>query len=159
MRRLTLGEWSSLAEVVASTGVIVSLVFVAHTVRQNTREVRAAQADLVHAASREIEMAVAADSEWSRILVEATRGGSLAPEEWYRYDAYVVSHLDLWDQLLSRHAEGLIDPSFFDGWNVYFEDFVERHVTEEVWARIEWQWPLDPFRSRVREVVSRGSAP
>jgi hypothetical protein len=41
MRRLTLGEWASIAEIVSAVAVVISLIYVGYQINQNTEEVRA----------------------------------------------------------------------------------------------------------------------
>jgi hypothetical protein len=154
MRKLSIGEWASLAEVVASLAVVISLAFVGYSIQRNTDEVRAAQANYMYTASREIDLAVASDPEWSRIIVEGRTGGALTPAEWQRYDGYVVSVLDLWDQLLGRYEDDLVDSKVFEGWDAYFEEFTKRHVTADVWGRIKWNWPSSQLMPRIQRVES-----
>lgn len=154
MRKLSLAEWASLAEVVASLAVVISLAFVGYSIQRNTAEVRAGHANSMYTASREIDLAVASDPEWSRIIAEGRAGGALTPAEWHRYDGYVISVLDLWDQLLGRHDDGLVDSKVFEGWDAYFEEFTTRHVSADVWGRIKWNWPSGQLIPRIQRVES-----
>ena len=140
MKKLTLGEWASLGEVVASVAVVASLVFVGQSIERNSSEVRAAHLNDIFDATREIELAVAADAEWSRIVEQGRSGASLSPVEQYRYDAYVVSTIDVWDQVMERRLDELIAQATIEPWDRYFVQWLQRHVTETDWARIGWQW-------------------
>jgi hypothetical protein len=40
MRKLDLQEWSAVAEIVGTVGIVISLLFVAYTVNRNTIELR-----------------------------------------------------------------------------------------------------------------------
>jgi hypothetical protein len=139
----------AIRETLAALGVIASMVFVGLEIQQNTVASRAAQENDVFDASREIELAVGADPEWSRIVVEGRSGGSLSAVEQHRYDVYVVAVLDVWDQLLTRHTDGLMPLPEIDAWNVYFEEWVKRHLSRESWQRLEWQWenPMPLYQS------------
>lgn len=155
IRKFTLVEWASLGELVASVAVVISLVFVGYTIERNTREVRATHADNIFTAARDIEIAIASDPEWSRVIVEGRGGGALTSVEWHRYDAYVIHILDVWDQMLSRHEDGLLESAFFEDWDGFFEEFAMRHVTADTWRRIEWQWPAGPLSIRVKRIRFR----
>jgi hypothetical protein len=127
-------------ETLGFLAVVASMAFVGWEIRQNTVASQAAEQNDIYDASREIELAVAADPEWSRIVVEGRSEGGLSSVEQYRYDVYVQSTLDLWDQLLTRYDDGLMDPATIEAWSRYFEQWVERHLSEAAWQRIEWQF-------------------
>ena len=137
--------------------VVASMVFVGMEIRQNTVAARAAQENDVFDAGREIDLAVGADLEWSRIVVEGRSGGSLSAVEQYRYDVYVVSVLDVWDQLLTRHADGLMNEPGIDAWNQYFEEWVKRHLSRGSWQRLEWQFPPGLLPRSVEAALPPGS--
>ncbi len=147
----------AIRETLGFLAVVAGLAFVGMEIRQNNTLAQAAQQNDIYDASREIDLAVAADPEWSRIVVEGRTQGSLSAVEQYRYDVYVVSTLDIWDQLLTRHGDGLMSQSDIDAWNQYFELWVERHLSEALWERLEWQWTDDPLTQSVEAVFRPGS--
>ena len=141
VKRLDLSGLAAIAEVIGTIGIILSLVFVAYSVNTNTKEVRASQINAIYDATRQMEMTVASDPEWVGIILQGrSRAEQLSEIDQYRYDAYVVATLDLWDQLLTRAAEGLMDEEEIEGWDIYFEAWVERFVTDSDWQRIRWQY-------------------
>ena len=152
MKKLTLREWASLSEVLATIGVVISLVFVGFSVNRNSDEVKAGQLNDIFDATREIELAVAADAEWSRIVLLGRTQDSLSAVEQYRYDAYAVLHLDVWDQLLTRDEDGLMDQAELEAWSRYFERWVRLHLVEASWRRIEWQFE-GPLLERVEAAL------
>ena len=131
----------AMRETLGFLAVVAGLAFVGMEIRQNNTLAQAAQQNDIFDASREIELAVAADPEWSRIVVEGRTQGSLSAVEQYRYDVYVVSTLDIWDQLLTRNNDGLMSESDIDAWSEYFERWVEIYLSEAGWQRLKWQWP------------------
>ena len=70
----------------------------------------------------------------------------------------IVSTLDLWDQVLTRHLDGLMSQSDIDGWSEYFGACVTRHVSEAVWQRLQWQWPGEAGSS-LRQAVESALRP
>ncbi len=73
MKKIKLADWAALAEVIGTVGVIVSLIFVAFSINNNTSEFKAAQANQLYESSREVELAVASDNEWARIIVKGQK--------------------------------------------------------------------------------------
>ena len=67
MRKFTLGEWASIAEIIAAVGVVVSLFFVGLEVRRNTRAVQAATLQSVIDIARQQLLLVASNPELNHI--------------------------------------------------------------------------------------------
>ena len=144
MKRLGLGEYAAIAEVIATIGVIISLVLVAHSMESNTTQVQASQINSIYEQARAIELAVASDPEWVNIILKGhDPSEDLTAVELYRYDTYIVSMLDLWDQLLSRNSEGLVPDHEISGWDGFFEAWVRRNLSQSDWQRLRWNYAGD----------------
>lgn len=153
MTKLKLRDAAAIAEIVATFGVIVSLLFVAFTINKNTHEVRAGHSNVLFESTRQVELAVGSDAEWSRIVHQVRSGdAALSSEEQFRYDIYTAAMLDLWDQLISRHDAGLFDETTFAGWDDYFESWCRRHLKKSDWERIGWQF-AGPMVDRINETA------
>jgi hypothetical protein len=86
MRKLSLGDWSSVAEIIAAVAVVVSLFFVALEVRSNTRAVQAATLQSVIGIARQQVLLMASDGDLNRITMAGDDDLSkLIPEERLRY--------------------------------------------------------------------------
>ena len=57
--------------------------------------------------------------------------------------------IDVWERAGARETDGLIDPENAAGWHNYFEDFTRRHVTQEIWQDIRWNWKDPALHLRV----------
>ena len=158
MSRFKLGDYAAIAEVIGTAGVIVSLVFVAFSINSNTEEARASQTNYIFDASREIELAVATDHDWSRIVVKGrNRSQPLSETEQFRYDAYLVANIDLWDWMADRHRDALMSDVNLDGWERYFVGWTKSHISESDWQRLRWQFDGDPIAQVVQDVISANS--
>ncbi len=155
VKRLDLTGGAAIAEVVGTIGIIVSLVFVAHSVSSNTNEVRASQINVIYNEVRHIEMTIASDPEWAEIVLRGrSRVEQLSELDQFRYDAFVVAMLDLWDQLISRDLEGLMPEGEMEDWDAYFEAWVERYVSDSDWQRFKWQYS-GPLLTRMETALTR----
>ena len=129
VKRLDLTGLAAIAEVIGTVGIIVSLIFVAYSINSNTDEVKASQTNVIYEMSREIELTVASDPEWVSIILRGrSHTDQLSEIDQYRYDAYLIAILDLWDQLLFRNTDGLMDEGIVEDWDVYFDDWVEHYM-------------------------------
>ena len=159
MKKIKLADWAALAEVIGTVGVIVSLIFVAFSINNNTSEFKAAQANQLYESSREVELAVASDHEWARIIVKGQKNEEpLSELEQYRYDVYLVQTMDIWDGLLERYVDGLMSEENLTGWDQYYIDCAERFVSDDAWQRIKWQYAggitEEAVGARVEQVIA-----
>ena len=100
----------TIAEVVAATGVILSLVFVALEVRQNTSSIRAQTRQELSNASAELLLAFATTDLghlWSRFA----RGDSLTEAETARVRPALVAAVRGLENVYLQTREGVIDES------------------------------------------------
>ena len=141
MKQLKLPQWAAIAEIIGTIAVIVSLVFVGISINRSTDETRANQTNVLYETARQIELVVAADPEWSRIVVQGRSGvREFNDVEQYRYEAYLIAVLDLWDETLDRYEDGLISVNMVEGWEFYFTEWTKRYVTDYDWQRIKWSY-------------------
>lgn len=150
MPRLRLRDWSQIAEVAASIGVIISLIFVAVSIERNNSLMSSEMSDVTYAALRSATELVIQDRELlalTRLDKEELRdldGISLA-----LYQEWITFHLDEWERLYSRERDGIIQSKNMEGWNEYFRLWCKRHVTREIWSDIRWRHTTEGFRDLV----------
>jgi hypothetical protein len=135
-----LAGWAPLAEIVASIAVVLSLIYLATEVRQNTRAIQgAAFQELIHAADASL-LAVAGDPGLADILVRGDADvTTLDATELAQYRALVrVYWRDFETGFLQRQRNLLGD----DEWEVYSNLICSSRV------RFESTWYLhEPFLS------------
>ena len=141
MKKIAWTEWAAIAEVIGTLGIVVSLVFVAMSINKGTDESIASQTTKLYETARQIELAVAADPEWVTAVIRGRNPDmEMSEVDRYRYDAYVVAQLDLWDEMLLRNDDRLLNAEILESWDDYFTDWVERTVTAAAWQRVEWNF-------------------
>lgn len=85
VRKLSLSEWASLAEVVGAAAVVVSLIFVGVQVRENTREMPAANRQQLVGRAHQATNSFALDPGLSAILAKVQNSESLTDAEAVQY--------------------------------------------------------------------------
>ena len=146
MSKMKLGDWAQIAEISASVGVIISLIFVAVSIERNNSLISAEMSDSTYVALRAATELVLQDREllaltrMERMDLQELDGTSLA-----LYEEWVTIYLDEWERLYSRYRDGVIQSRNFEGWNEYFRLWFMRHVTREMWNDIRWRITTDGF--------------
>ena len=134
--QFTLQDLGNLGEFLGALGVIVSLVYLARQMHQNTTSVRAASFNsMVQNSLRLLEHAFI-DSEFARFLHKAENDpSSLSPEEKVRWDSYMTAVYRHFGNLVYQHRVGALDQEMWESyertlashlrvpsWRVWFQD-------------------------------------
>jgi hypothetical protein len=142
------------AEVLGSIAVVVSLLLVAYSINQNTKATHIANLNAVYDTYREIELALAADSDWIELVIEGSRGSrKLSDAETMRYDLYVSQHLNNWEVLIEDHERGSFPDDTFEGWDAFYARFAGKYVSAEAWQRVKWIHTHPPLQARMESLV------
>jgi len=154
MNRPDIQTWAAASQVLGTIAVVVSLLFVAYSINQNTKETHVANINVVYGAYRETELARAADADWIELVVAGSRGSrKLSNEETMRYDIYVSQHLNIWEQLIEDHERGFMPDDTFDGWDAFYGRFAKKYVPADVWQRVKWIHTYGPLEARMELLV------
>lgn len=127
----TLDALGNLGEFVGALGVVVSLVYLAQQMSQNTTSVRAASFnEMVQNSIRLLEHAFR-DSEFADFLYRAERDpASLTPSERVRWDAYMTAVYRHFGNLVYQYRVGALDRQMWDS----YERTLEEHLKTPSWA-------------------------
>ena len=119
-RRLSLTEWAALAEVVASLAVVVSLLFLVFTIRQNTNAMHGAGENILFERHAELQNLVISDPSLAAIFVRMRAGEELSDVDAIRWEKYELNVLDIWALAHSRYRNGLLSDDAWTAWDTYF---------------------------------------
>ena len=135
---MTMQDWGALGEVIGAIAVVITLIYLAKQIRQNTiamqegRRLALAQTYQVRSDALQDMVVQAADSQWiGPIIIKLTTRGypenvaaldELTPEERGRFRLWQIAQQTHWDNMHYQFQQGYLD-------NEYFEDaFKERVV-------------------------------
>jgi hypothetical protein len=118
---MTFQDLANLGDAIGGLGVVISLLYLAVQIRQNTRAVRSSS---YHQAAEQMWnycLAVAQDASLAEILAKRVEGQSLTAGEQIRASVADQALIYGFENMLRLHEEGLIDP---DVWRNFFENSV-----------------------------------
>ena len=114
---MSLGDLANIGQVIGAIAVVISLIYVALQIRQNTNAVRSATAQSVHEHFANWYHLIAADAELSRIAANGLRDyQSLSENERTRFIAAFMSFLSYSQNAFLKWRQGLLAPSLWLGW-------------------------------------------
>jgi hypothetical protein len=136
MRKLSLSEWSSLAEVVASVAVVISLVFVGFSINQNSHILKATNDSLIFEIQDSIMGQIAGDPVLASIVVKLQGGEEITAIEAKQWEWHLWRWLAAWELAFNRHSDELMADDDWRGWDRAFEVMLfdpEIGLAEELW--------------------------
>lgn len=124
----TLEALGHLGEFIGAMGVVISLVYLARQLVQNTKSVRAASFNsMVQNSLRLLEHAFV-DSEFAAFLERAEREPSkLTSAERVRWDAYMTAVFRHFGNLVYQHRVGAIDTQMWESYRRTLADDLGRN--------------------------------
>jgi hypothetical protein len=128
---MTLQDLGNLGEFVGALGVVVSLVYLARQMIDNTASIRAQSYNsMVENSIRLLEHAFR-DSEFADFLARAERDPeALSPSERVRWDAYMTAVFRHFGNLQYAHRVGTLDEQMWESYRATLKD----HLKTPSWA-------------------------
>ena len=127
----TLEALGHLGEFVGALGVVISLIYLAQQMRQNTTSVRAASFNsMVQNSIRLLEHAFR-DSEFADFLHRAEQNpDSLSPDERLRWDSYMTAAYRHFGNLIYQYRVGALDQEMWES----YQRTLETHLRSPSWG-------------------------
>jgi hypothetical protein len=141
---------SAISQLIGSLAVVLSVLYLAVQVHQNTRVARLATQDAAATALREVTKPFMENAELERIWrVGLEDIGALSVEERARFFHAAYQWLKAFETIHSHYAYGLMDKQLFQGW----EGLLRHYVAA---SGIAYYWKLRPeaFSERFRNFVN-----
>jgi hypothetical protein len=110
-------DLANLGEALSGLGVVISLLYLAFQIRQNTRAVRSTSYHQAAEQTWHYCLAVAQDASLAAVLAKRLAGETLAPDEWIRANLADQALVYGFENMLRLHEEGLVDR---DVWSNFF---------------------------------------
>jgi len=114
---MSLDDLANLGQIIGALAVVISLIYVAFQIRQNTNAIRSATAQTVHEHFANWYQLIAADAELAQIAANGLRDySSLSEQERVRFIATFMSFISYSQNAFLKWREGLLKPALWLGW-------------------------------------------
>ena len=108
---------SSIGDIIGAIGVVISLIYLAMQIRQNTKAMKAQSAREAVAAMRDFNKSMVEDPEIARIFrVGAESINSLNEEERGRFGHILFNFFKTAEELHYQYLQGTLDPEIWFSW-------------------------------------------
>ena len=136
MKRLTLPEWAAFADIVGTVAVVVSLLFLAYTIEQNTAVTQSTNDNFLYELEDRQQADVALTADLATIFLKHFNGEELSGIEEARLRRQVIRQLNAWELAFDRHEEGLLSDEKWSNWNGYYSINIRIDFQEEWWTDV-----------------------
>jgi len=147
MKKLSLSEWASVGEVIASVAVVISLLFVAYTIGRNTDAVQGSNENLLFETHAALANQLIADPTLAAILIKVRDGGEpLTDVEQVRWETYQLNLLDIWALAYMRYQADLLADRHWRAWDDYFAHRFSKQaerLTPQRWEELRYGFDQD----------------
>ena len=140
----------AVAEVVGAIAVVLSLIYVAIQIKQNTAASRAQSINQINGQYGALMCKIATNGDLAHIYRKATDGEDLGPDEMVRYTAYLSAFFAFIEEIYLLHRSGIYEEDLGEGDAVEFlAPTVQRLLASP--AAIHW-WKEESRNLYVPEV-------
>lgn len=156
---MSLMELGALGDLVASFGVIATLIFLALQMRQNTKAVRLSTSHAVTAALQGMFSLLASDQGLAEILVEAGHRAHLAGPTRVRYWTFTSNLLRMYENAYLLKGENSISEAHWSGLTRLMVDYKSMAAFPEYWEDRK-HWLSEEFRAYMdAEIIPAPATP
>jgi len=107
MRKLSLSEWASVAEIATTVAVVISLLIVALSLERNTAVMQASSDNFIYELQYARVRDIVSSPGMASIYVKYNRGEELSAEEQERFYWDKMQELSTWELAFNRHRDGM----------------------------------------------------
>ena len=163
---MTFQELGSLGEFIAAIATLITLVYLAFQIRQNTKISRAQLTKDLFLASRSALLEIAANEDLARLAAESyvstVAANSIGPPEIdaVRRAEFFNSFFRLYELYFNLHRQGLLDEPIAESYDMVVRLFVKSDSFVEWWRRARETEYQGDFVTQIDAIIAemRGSA-
>jgi hypothetical protein len=156
---MTLENWAALAEIIGALAVVVTLVYLAIQVRQNTGAIRSSNATSVQINVQSLAQGPIMDRELGGIILRAVADeGELEPAEKLAAYAWFYNMLKIGELAHQFYLRGELDKSYWEASLGFFVAYWQTPGFKRYW--VDRKGAFTPiFRSAVEEWMNQSESP
>ncbi len=144
---------SSIAELIGAVGVIVSLIYLAFQIKQNTKASKAATRQALADGAQRLASDVVEGDDIAKIMTEAMAGNEIRPHEVFRLQSRCYRDLRFWDNAYYQYTEGLLTEEEWNGFRENLKLVMQFPTYKEYWASGLQGMFSGPFRDELNGIL------
>ena len=154
MRKLNLTEWAAVTEIIGTAAVVITLVIVSYSIKQNTTVMQASNDNFLYELQYARIINVINSPEMASIYVKRNRNEDLSEEEEERYFWDRLLELLTWEITFVRNRDGLFSPEQWEAWDNYYITGFLNKFPAEYWGKTR-DWFGEDFKNHVDAAITK----
>ena len=148
---MNLNDLANIGQVIGAIAVVISLIYVALQIRQNTNAIRAATAQSVHEHYANWYNSFARDETLSAIAIKGLKDyEALSETEKARFVALFMAFLSYGQNAFLKWRQGLLEPSLWVGWEQVLMNLIGAPGGKGLWKERAYLFG-EEFRRHVED--------
>jgi hypothetical protein len=149
-----LQRWATIAEIVAATAVVLSIIHLAVEVQRNTSAVQSQTSQGLLEMANQANHQIAANATLAELFLIANRDlGQLTGTERLQYRRHINSELNIWEHAFSAamptaRSNGTMDDRLWNAYDISYRDSFCEESSNVIWSEVESFFGVE-FRSHV----------
>jgi AICAR transformylase/IMP cyclohydrolase PurH len=148
---------SAIGEIVGAVAVVVTLIYVARQIRDNTRVARSATRQSVAEMTMSIADDLVADKEMAKLFLKDLQGDELDASERLRLFARTYRAMRNYENIHYQYLTGMLTASEWQGFRSNLNAIFEWPSTQAYWEN-ERQYYSQPFQTEVSAILEELAA-
>ncbi len=154
MKKLDLASWAAVSDILGTVAVVISLVFVAHSVNKNTAELQADNDNLMYELQDASSDSISTNRELASTVLKIRRKEDVSDVEIFQFEEYITRKLNRWELAFNRNKEELLSDEAFAVWDKSYSQSFIVDFPNEWWPN--WRdYYGDDFASHIDAVLER----
>jgi hypothetical protein len=146
---MTLENLGNIGEFVGALAVVISLVYLAVQIRQNTRAVRSASHQTLVSTEQAIQASISDNPEVARIVVQANKDfDALNEEDRVRFLMLASRYFSTFENIYYQYSRGLLDEDLWQPWLEGMSFLVQQPGLQRYWEAFKFGF-AEPFRELI----------
>ena len=161
---MSLEDLGNIGDFVGAIGVVLSLVYLAVQIRQNsrqveqnTRSVRSASFHVAHESIGAYASSIAEDEALAELLERGLRGAELSSTERVRFDALFSRLFSAYEELFYLQRDSLVDSELWASRARNLSSYLRQPGGRDYWGRMRGLF-AESFREFVDQQLREGPA-
>jgi hypothetical protein len=133
MNTLNLPDWAALAEIVGTVAVVISLLFVAYSIKRNTGEMETTNSNFLYQLDAQIGADLSLDVGLATMILKMKQQEALTDVEKIQYVALQERYLAIMEIAWTQYKSGSLSSIDWRDWDKYLSDYVIDGLPKEWW--------------------------
>lgn len=156
MSKRTLREWAAVAEIAGTIAVIVSLLFVAYSIQQNTEQLRLHNSNYLYEQQNSALDTLISQPLLLEAIVKNDEGAQLSATERLLLSTFASQSVNRWEMAFWWHQRGQMSDIDWKDWDQFFRISVATGLRQEDWVEMRSLYS-EEFVRHLDQIIGSGN--